>query len=130
MLPWNVELLLWIDNELEIEVVGVAQGAARSGHIKSGDWQVIADFATREGFSECQLVLRPEGPDDKRVYKDIADWERLSACFEAGVACSGSYRSTAVLAIDMHCLRCSRLLDQRATNGATLRIFTARRDAR
>lgn len=90
MFPWNVELLVWIDDDLGIEVVGVAQGAASSGHIQSGDWQAVADFAEREGFPGHQLVLRPDGPDDSRVLKDISDWTRLKTCFDTSLAHSSS----------------------------------------
>ena len=85
MFPWNVELLVWIDDELGIEVVGFAQGTARSGHIQSGVWQEIADFAEREGFPEHQLVMRPDGPNDVCIFKGISDWGQLKTCFDAGV---------------------------------------------
>ncbi len=90
MFPWNVELLVWIDDDLGIEAVGIAQGAARSGYIQSGEWQEVADFAERAGFPEHQLVLRPDGQSHTRIYKDIADWSRLETCFDSGVAQSSS----------------------------------------
>ncbi len=64
MFPWNVELLVWIDDHLGIEVVGMAQGAARSGHLQTGDWAEVEAYAVRQGFPQHQLVLRPEGADD------------------------------------------------------------------
>jgi hypothetical protein len=81
MFPWNVELLVWIDNTLGLEVVGMAQGAARSGHLQTGDWAEVEAFASRAGFPQHQLVLRPEGPDDLRIHKGIANQNRLKACF-------------------------------------------------
>lgn len=86
MFPWNVELLVWIDDDLGTEIVGMAQGAARSGNTQSGDWQEIAAFAERAGFPQHQLVLRPDGQDDPRIHKDIADWARLRACFDEEIA--------------------------------------------
>ncbi|MEI7464115.1 MAG: DUF6671 family protein [Burkholderiales bacterium] len=82
MFPWNVELLVWIDDRLGLEVVGMAQGAARSGHVQTGDWAEVEAFAAREGFPQHLLVLRPEGPDDLRIHKGIADRERLKAFFD------------------------------------------------
>ena len=41
MFPCNVELLVRLDDSLGIEVVGVAQGTARSAHLQSGDWLEI-----------------------------------------------------------------------------------------
>jgi len=86
MCTWNVELLVWIDDTLGIEVVGMAQGVARSGHLLTGDWAALEAFARREGFPQHQLVLRPDSEDDPRVHKDIADWNRLSDCFDAALA--------------------------------------------
>ena len=82
MFPWNVKLLVWIDDDLDTEIVGIAQGAARSGHIQSSGWQEIAAFAERAGFPQHQLVLRPDGQDSSRVHKGIADWARPRACFD------------------------------------------------
>lgn len=92
LFPWNVELLVWIDDDLELEVVGMAEGAARSAHVLSGDWQAVADFAAAEGFPQHQLVLRPDGQEDARIYKDIADWNSLQASFDAALAQSASGR--------------------------------------
>lgn len=90
MLPWNVELVTWVDDELGIEVIGIAQGADRKGHMQSGTWQEIAAFAEREGFPQQQLVLRPDGQDDPRIYKSIADWATLQLTFDQCLAQSAS----------------------------------------
>jgi hypothetical protein len=82
MFPWNVELLVWLDDRLGVEVVGMAQGAARSGHLQTGNWAKLEAFAAREGFPQHQLVLRPESADDPRIHKGIADPERLKDCFD------------------------------------------------
>ncbi|NMM11686.1 MAG: hypothetical protein HHJ16_15630 [Polaromonas sp.] len=81
MFPWNVELLIWIDDQMGLEVVGIAQGTARSGHLQTSDWGAIETFAVSEGFPQHQLVLRPNGQDDLRIYKGVADWARLKSCF-------------------------------------------------
>ena len=87
---WNVELLVWIDDDLRIEVAGIAQGAGRSGHIQSGEWQEIIAFAERNGFPQHQLVLRPDGQDDPRICKGINDWAWLKTCFDTGVGQSSN----------------------------------------
>jgi hypothetical protein len=81
LFPWNVELLVWIDDGLGIEIVGMAQGVARSGHLQTGDWSAVETFAVSENFPQHQLVLRPNGQEDLRIYKGIADWARLKSCF-------------------------------------------------
>lgn len=86
MFTWNVERLVWIDDELGIEVQGVAQTASRSGHHHGSDWESLADFARREGFPLQQLVMRPSGPDDPYLHKGIDNWRGLRACFDDCIA--------------------------------------------
>jgi len=78
-----VELIAWLDDRMGIEVVGMAQGPARSGHLLNDDWSAVEAFAQRKGFPEHQLVLRPESQDDIRMHKGIADWEQLRHWFDA-----------------------------------------------
>ena len=82
LFAWDVELLLWRDDELGIEVTGLAQGPARSGHIATVDLAELEAFAAREGFPEHHLVLRPAHEDDPRTHKGIADSQALRAAFE------------------------------------------------
>jgi hypothetical protein len=82
MFPWNIELLVWVDDESGIEVTGMAQGVARSGHILSSDWREVKAFAERESFPQYQLVMRPNDQDNPHIHKGIADWSRLESCFE------------------------------------------------
>lgn len=82
LFPWDVEILVWIDDQLGIEVVGMAQGPARSGHALAADWQEVVAFAQQEGFPRHQLILRPDGENDPRIQKDIADWMRLKEAFQ------------------------------------------------
>lgn len=83
LFPWNVEMLMWIDDELGIEVVGMAQGPGRSGHVLTGDWAALEAFSAREGFPQHHLVLRPEHEDDPRVHKGLSDPGELRRAFEA-----------------------------------------------
>ena len=81
MFPWNVELLVWIDDERELEVVGVAQGKTTFSHLLTADWAAAESFARQSGFPEHHLVLRPDGEDDPRIRKGIAAWAELEAAF-------------------------------------------------
>lgn len=83
--PWNVEILVWLDDRLGIEVVGMAQGPAQSGHLQTADWEAVKHFALEEDFPSHQLVIRPQSPDDPRMIKGIADWHALRASFDACV---------------------------------------------
>lgn len=51
MFPWNVEFLIFIDDERGLEVVGVAQGKANSSHLLTTDWAAAEAFAKQAGFS-------------------------------------------------------------------------------
>lgn len=81
MFPWNVEFLLWIDDERGLEVVGVAQGKTNLAHALTASWQEAETFARQAGFPEHHLVLRPEGENDPRMRKGIADWAELQAAY-------------------------------------------------
>ncbi|EGF30297.1 hypothetical protein IMCC9480_1735 [Oxalobacteraceae bacterium IMCC9480] len=86
MFPWNIELLVLIDDSLGIEVVGMAEGTGHSAHVDARDWQSVESFATAQDFPQHQLVMRPQSQDDPRVRKGIADWAGLRSGFDACMA--------------------------------------------
>ena len=81
MFPWNVEFLIWIDDGLGIEVVGIAEGKSNSAHVLTASWEAAEAFARSAGFPEHHLVVRPEHENDPRLRKGIADWADLQAAF-------------------------------------------------
>lgn len=81
MFPWNMEFLIWIDDVRELEVVGVAQGKANFAHLLAKDWGAAEAFASRWGFPEHHMVVRPEREDDSRIRKAITSWAELEATF-------------------------------------------------
>lgn len=86
MFPWNVEMLVWLDDRLGIEVVGMAQGPAQSGHLQTSDWVELEQFASESGFPAHHLVVRPQSQDDPHLIKGISDWAALRAGFETCVS--------------------------------------------
>lgn len=80
--PWNIEIVIWIDDGLAIEVVGVAQGRGSHAHVTATQWPQVEAFARQWGFPTHQLVLRPEGQDDPRIRKGIATWTELEVGFD------------------------------------------------
>lgn len=92
MFPWNVEFLIFIDDERGLEVVGVAQGKANFSHLLTADWAVAEAFAKQAGFPEHHLVVRPESEDDPRIRKGIAAWTELKAAFVSALAESSNGR--------------------------------------
>ncbi len=85
-LPWNSELLLFVDDLRGIEVTGWAQQATRFAHTLTGNWQATRRFAAAAGFPEHHLVVRPAQQDDARIEKGIADWATLAAAFSRAQA--------------------------------------------
>ncbi len=81
MFPWNVEMIVWIDAALGIEVVGVASGKTNFAHRLTADWSEAEAFARTAGFPEHGLVARPRHEDDPRLRKNIADWQALRDAF-------------------------------------------------
>lgn len=88
MLPWNVEMLVLVDDHRGIEITATAQAPGRSAHLRGGDWAEVEAFARREGFPEHALVVRPNDQDDARVRKGIATWAALEAAFRECAAAS------------------------------------------
>jgi hypothetical protein len=82
LLPWNVEMLVFIDRTQGWEVVGTAQGPAHNHHITAQDWPTLRVFAQQHGFPEHQLCLRPDSADDPRVIKGVASWDGLEKAFQ------------------------------------------------
>ncbi|WP_232027566.1 DUF6671 family protein [Acidithiobacillus ferridurans] len=88
----NVEMVVWIDDTLGIEVVGVASGRTNFSHLLAANWEQAEAFARAIDFPEHGIVVRPRHEDDSRIRKGIADWESLReaffwACGEADNGC-------------------------------------------
>jgi len=88
MLPWNVEMLVLVDDRLGIEITATFQAPARSAHLRSADWAEVEAFARREGFPEHALVMRPQDQDDPRMHKGLATWPALETAFHTCAAVS------------------------------------------
>lgn len=86
--PWNVELLLYIDDESGVEVSALAQGPARNVHTWVHSWDEVTQAAADARFPEHHLVLRPDNESDPRVVKGLADWASLRAAFDHAQALS------------------------------------------
>ena len=77
MLPWNSELLIWIDDRLGIEIVATSAGKTNFFHRLVDSWVEAEDFARLVGFPEHRLVVRPADKNHPEFRKGLADW----ACF-------------------------------------------------
>lgn len=80
-MPWNIEMVVFVDDLHAIEVVGIAQGSAMSMNRLVRDFDSLLDFADQAGFPLHHLMLRPEHEDDPRVQKGISNLEDLKSAF-------------------------------------------------
>ena len=80
-MPWNTELLLWVDPAHQLEVTGIAQGPAQSLHRTVTSLEELMRFAQDAKFPEHQLVMRPEHEDHLLIVKNIHDEQTLVRTF-------------------------------------------------
>lgn len=81
LMPWNIEMLVWLDDENQLEIVGMAQGPARNLQRALGSISELEKFANEAGFPQHHLILRPQTETDTRVRKGLCDWETLQQDF-------------------------------------------------
>ncbi len=86
LLPWNVEIVVLVDDVRGYTLVGSAQGAAKSGHLRAGEWEAAERFARESGFPEHGLVIRPDSVDDRRIIKGLDTWESYAEAFSRSKA--------------------------------------------
>ena len=89
-MPWNTEVVLWVDPFNPIEVTGFAHGPTQSLHRMVKNLQELERFATEAGFPEHHLVLRPENPDHPDMDKGIRARDALVKAFVLAQAKSAS----------------------------------------
>ncbi len=92
MFPWNVEFLVFLDELLGLEVVGVAQGMANSAQILSSSWEEAERFARTARFPEHYLIVRPDNDSDPRIRKGIADWPAFRDAYDKAAGQSSGGR--------------------------------------
>lgn len=81
-IPWNTEVVLWVDQVAGIEVTGFAHGPAQSLHRTVKTTQELHRFAADAGFPEHHLVLRPGHQNHPAIYKNLSDIAQLEQAFD------------------------------------------------
>lgn len=82
MFYWNVEVMIWIDNECGIEIFSMSQGKTNLGNVLTTNWDDAEAFAQKAGFPEHHMLVRPKGENDPRIRKGIDNWSDLRSAFE------------------------------------------------
>lgn len=80
-MPWNSEIVLWVDQQLGIEVVGFAQGAAQSTQKQVKSLSELMLFANEAQFPSHHLVFRPDDEHHPLIIKGINDPGTLEHAF-------------------------------------------------
>jgi hypothetical protein len=83
LLPWNIEVLVWIDDGRGLEVTAIAQGPARSLQRRVTRVDELLQWAGEAGFPEHHAMLRPEGVRQAAVRKGLHDVDALVSAFGA-----------------------------------------------
>ena len=122
LLPWNLELLVWIDDELNLEILGRASGKGNYAHLLADDWNAARDFAQQWGFPGHHMVVRPEGQDDPRMRKGICEWAELEASFKRARAQSSSGRVFLEIDVRAHANPSRQEMIQRAAQDLAARL--------
>ena len=79
---WNHELIVLVDNNRGLQIVGRAGGVGHHLFTSVGSWPELTAFAGKVGFPAHGLVIRPDHADDPRVSKDFVDERALQVAYD------------------------------------------------
>ncbi|MDX8125980.1 hypothetical protein JWZ98_02880 [Methylomonas sp. EFPC1] len=88
MLPHNLELLLWIDDGLGIEVIATASGHTNFSHKTVPDFKEAKHFAESAGFPEHHLIVRPDDEHHPQFRKDLSTWDAFQEAVDWALSLS------------------------------------------
>lgn len=88
MLPHNLELMIWIDDRLGIEVVATSSAKTNFSHQTVKNWQEAKCFAEAIGFPEHYLIVRPNDEHHPEFRKDLSNWDSLKEALNWALALS------------------------------------------
>lgn len=80
-IPWNTEILVFIDADRKLEVVGESQGPGLHAHGWASDWKEVAAFAKQVGFPSQHLILGSGVHGSAPMAKGIDNWTTLEAAY-------------------------------------------------
>ena len=88
LLPWNHEIIIFIDDVLGIEIIGSSKSAAISSQSKIRNWKELAKFARLNKFPTHHLVLRPDDENHPVFQKGISNRLILEEAFNQAMKLS------------------------------------------
>ncbi|MFO0679798.1 MAG: DUF6671 family protein [Polyangiaceae bacterium] len=93
LVPWNVELVVYVDRETDLEVVGCAQGPEFHAHATVASRDELREFAARARFPSHGLVVRADPDSTLALRKGIVDPRVLDEAYDDVCRTTGSPRA-------------------------------------
>jgi hypothetical protein len=85
ILPWNTEVLVWLERDSDLEVIGFAQGPGGGLHQNVKNLNELRDFADKADFPNHGLVIMPNDQSLSPIFKGIKNWATLEKAFFAAL---------------------------------------------
>ena len=123
-MPWNIEMVLFLDDLHGLEVVGMAQGSAMNMSKSVRDFDSLMEFAADAGFPGHHLMLRPQNASDPRVTKGIQDVDTLKSAFIEALLQSGNGKVFVENDLRAFCNPTRRLMIEQATEDLARKLLS------
>ena len=123
-MPWNIEMVLFLDDLHGIEVVGMAQGSAMNMSKSVRDFDSLMAFAADAGFPAHHLMLRPQNASDPRVTKGIHDADTLKSVFIEALLQSNNGQVFVENDLRAFCNPTRRLMIEQATEDLARKLLS------
>jgi hypothetical protein len=93
-LPWNLEVVLLLDDRLGLELHGEYAGENTNyAHALVSGWDEAEEFARGAGFPAHALVVRPDHDAHPAIRKGIDGWDQLRDALTSALAASETGRA-------------------------------------
>ena len=125
LMPWNLEVLVWVDSHRQVEIVGVAQGPGGGLQRSLTSESELRQFAHDADFPGHGVILRPDSHDDPRIYKESINWRLLKETFYAALEESSQGRVVAEVDLRAHRNPTRQKMILRAAENLILKIRSA-----
>lgn len=90
LFPWNYEVVIMIDDDRQLEIIGQFSGQAQSFSQQISSWEQLEACLPSAQFPGHLLTLRPENQHYPRCQKGIADKAGLREAFDWAMTLSSN----------------------------------------
>lgn len=125
VIPWNIEIVLLLDGRDGRELVGLAQGPARTGQGLVRGADELLQLVPGLGFPEHRLCLRPDHSEDPRVVKGLGAADELLNAFARTLAQSARGQVFVESDLRAHCNPTRQAMIRRAAEDLCQKMLSA-----